>query len=237
MGKVLVTGGAQRLGREICLALADRGHSLVIHYRNSLELAKKVVSDCKERGGQAEIIYGDFSTHQATNDFIEEYHSRFSDTQGIVHNVGNYWIGPLLQTSFAKWESLFQVNCFAPFLISQSLISSLVKYQGSIIHIGNVGVVKGGPKKNAPAYFMTKESLWQLTQSLALELAPYHVNVNMVSPGMLENSVDLSQYIDKLPMKRAGKLSEVASLVVFLMEEKNRYITGQNIDVAGAFEL
>ena len=76
-----------------------------------------------------------------------------------------------------------------------------------------------------------------LTKTLAKELAPYKVRVNMVSPGLLENAVDLAENLPKMPMKRAGKLDEVAKAVAFLLDPSNEYITGQNLEVAGAARL
>ncbi len=232
---VLVTGGAKGVGEAISYALASEGHSIAVHYRNSKLDAQRVAEKCRQIGVQSEIIQGDFSTIPDLKTFVENYKNRFNDTKAIIHNVGKYLILPLLETSLEGLSDLFQENFLSPFYITKSLLSSLIASRGSIIHIGETGVAKGGPKREAPAYFMSKEALWQLTRSYALELAPYGVRVNMVSPGILENTIDSET--KNLPMKRAGKLEEIASLVAFLLREENHYITGQNIEVAGGFGL
>jgi NAD(P)-dependent dehydrogenase (short-subunit alcohol dehydrogenase family) len=84
---------------------------------------------------------------------------------------------------------------------------------------------------------MTKSNLWMFTRSLAKELAKDFVRVNMVSPGLLDISIDLKEYAATLPMKRPGSCKEVARVIAFLLEEESRYITGQNIEVSGGFGL
>ena len=83
---------------------------------------------------------------------------------------------------------------------------------------------------------MTKQGLWMLTVSLAQELAPFGVRVNMVSPGYLDIAVDLPS-ANQLPMQRPGYSFEVARVISFLIDPKSQYITGQNVEVSGGFSL
>ena len=87
------------------------------------------------------------------------------------------------------------------------------------------------------AYTFTKASLLMLTKALAKEYAPDGVTVNMVSPGHLDISVDLPEDLNTLPMKRPATCEEVARVVTFLLRDENNYLTGQNIDIAGALRL
>lgn len=230
MGWVLVTGGAKRLGAEICLQLASEGHRLVIHYCTSHREALMLADKCKG----SEIIQGDFSTPESFQTFMHNYQKRFSDTSGLINNVGIYLIKSALNTTLDEWKSLMHVNLTVPFLLCKELAPSIQQQQGSIINIGKVNAFSGSIY--SPIYNLTKASLYTLTKSLAREMAPFSVNVNMVSPGYLENSID-SPAPQTIPMQRAGKYAEVASLVAFLLENKNHYITGQNIEVAGGLHV
>lgn len=230
MGWVLVTGGAKRLGAEICLKLAAEGHSVVIHYNQSRQEAVELANKCKG----AEIIQGDFSTMHSFQTFVQNYLTRFPATSGLVNNVGIYLVKSALNTAFNEWENLLHINLTVPFLLCKELAPAIQQNQGSIVNIGKVGIFSGSVY--SPIYNLTKASLLQLTKSLAREMAPFSVNVNMVSPGHLENSIDLPP-LDTLPMKRAGKLSEAANVVAFLMQKENRYVTGQNIEVAGGLHV
>lgn len=229
----LVTGGARRLGAAICLALAEKGRSIVVHYHQSEEDANEIVEKCLAMGVQAESIQGDFSTLPQLEDFIHRYLERFPETTTLINNVGNYLIRSASKTTIEEWMSLFQVNLNTPFLLSKALIPSLIRHQGQIINIGVSGLNRHSANTYATAYYLTKGALWGLTLSLARELAPDQVKVNMISPGQLDISIDTHQ----IPMKRPGYCWEVCRMVNFLLEPQSQYITGQNIEVAGGLGL
>ncbi len=233
----LVTGAAKRLGAEICGQIAAQGYPVVIHYNTSQVEAEAAVTGLRRLGAKAECIQGDFSTPQSVQEFIERYTQRFPDTQNLINNVGNYLIKSALQTDQGEWLDLFQTNLNAPAALINALIPSIAKHKGNIINIGVTGIETPYADTYSPAYTITKFGLWLLTKSLAKELAAKQVRVNMVSPGLLENAVDLQQNLSKIPMQRPGKLEEVARVVLFLLDPASGYITGQNIEVAGAVRL
>lgn len=235
MAWTLVTGGAKRLGATLSLSLAKAGHDVVIHYQNSEDEAKKIMSECQKQGVKCAMIQGSFATSQETTDFAKRYMEQFPDTIHLINNVGNYLIKSALNTSLDEWNGLFQTNLTAPFILIKKLIPSLIKQQGSIINIGTSGILYPPANVQSTVYGLTKEGLWMLTRSLAKELAPQQVRVNMVSPGYLDIAVDLPKDLTTLPMKRAATCEEVGGVVTFLLKQK--YITGQNIEVAGGVGL
>lgn len=237
MGWVLVTGGAKRLGAEICRALAQQGHDIVVHYRASQQEALSVAQTCRSFGVAAEIVQGDLSSQAGVSDFLQRYLNDFSDTSHLVNNVGNYFTDSLQKTGVAQWHELFQVNVHAPFHLIHALLPGIKSVRGRIINIGTLGIHARGYRRSS-AYMITKESLLALTRSLAVELASDGVAVNMVSPGQLDISVDYTpEAAAALPMGRAGRVEEVARVVAFLLQPESGYITGQNIEVAGAYGL
>lgn len=233
----LITGGAKRLGAEICLALAKENHNIVIHYQHSKEEALNVVEKCKAFGVQATLIQGDFSTVESTQAFAKRYLKEFPLTKNIIHNVGNYFQGSPLQTPIHHWIELFQNNLYAPLILTQYCVEALKQHQGVVIHIGIAGIQHIRADTHSTAYACAKTGLWMLTKSLALELAPHCIRVNMVSPGYLNNSVDLPEHFKQIPMQRTGLPEEVATVVAFLLSDEAAYITGQNIEVAGGVRL
>ena len=232
----LVTGGAKRLGAEICQTLAASGHNIVVHYHNSHDDAINVQAACKKLGVEAELLQGDFSTQETTQKFIDAYLSQFTETEHLINNVGNYLIKSALNMPLKEWYDLFQTNLHAPFALIQALTPSLKKQQGSIVNIGIAGMNHLPADTYATAYSITKASLLMLTKSVAKELAPDHVRVNMVSPGYIDNAVDLPDP-SRLPMGRPATTQEVARAVEFLINKDNAYITGQNIEVSGGVRL
>lgn len=235
MSWTLVTGAAKGLGSAICLELAKRGYSLVIHYRESKAEAEDLKAECERLGSKAEIIKGDFST--GVLEFLEEYISRFPDTKNLINNVGNYHIGSALNTPIDIWQELFQTNFLSSLQIMQALTPSIIQAKGSIINIGVTGIQSVPADVYSPAYTSSKLSLWMATKSLAKELAGQGVRVNMISPGYLENAVDLPTNLSILPQGKPVTLRETAQLVAFLLDDANSSITGQNIEIAGAIRL
>lgn len=235
MAWTLVTGGAKRLGAEICRTLGQHGHSVLIHYHTSRQEACDLVNICQQEGVAAECIQGDFSSPEATAYFIQELLARFSSVENLVNNAGKYFVSSALNTPTEAWQELFQINLHAPTALIQALSPHIKQAQGNIINIGVSGNHSIRADNYFTAYRMAKMCLLMLTKSLAKELASFNVQVNMVSPGQLENSVDRPDP-SVLPMQRLGKLTEVARVVAFLLE-KDQYITGQNIEVAGGLGL
>ena len=236
MSWTLVTGAAKGLGSEICLELARRGHSIVIHYRESQREAEDLKRECLKLGVKAEIIKGDFSKEEDLLAFSKECMLRFPDMKNLINNVGNYYIGSTLETPIDLWKDLYQTNFFVPIQIIHSLMPSIVQLKGSIINIGVVGIHAVPADLYSPAYTSSKLALWMITKSLAKEYASKGVRVNMVSPGYLENAVDLPDNLSLLPQGRPVSLDETAKLVAFLLDE-NQSITGQNLEIAGGVRL
>ena len=110
----LVTGGAKRLGAELCVYLAEQGYSIIVHYHRSKKEALEVAARCQEKGVQAATIAGDFSSSETTMDFVSRYTDEFPETENLINNVGNYIIKSALQTNLKEWTDLFQTNFFTP---------------------------------------------------------------------------------------------------------------------------
>lgn len=237
MAWTLVTGGAKRLGAEICTVLAEEKHNILVHYLSSAHEAKEVVKACREMGVEAELIKGDFSTKEKTEAFIKEVLTHHPDIENLINNVGNFVVGSALKITPKVWYDLFQTNFHTPIALIQGLMPSIRKCHGSVINIGTAGMGSMRADIKYAPYTSTKAALLWLTKSLARELAPDGVRVNMVSPGQLDISVELSIDVSSIPMRRAGTCKEAAQIVAFLLRRENNYITGQNIEVAGGLSL
>ena len=233
----LVTGGAKHLGSVICKRLAQDGLSVVVHYKTSEKEAQQVVQECLHLGVDAECIQGDFSSFTSTQQFISDYQKRFPDTLNLINIVGNYLLGSSLETSVEQWIDLLHTNFQAPYQLIRSCLPTLKKNQGSIINLGVTGLNSFRADTYDTAYAITKSSLLMLTKSLAVELAPFQVRVNMVSPGYLEEAIDLPEDLSLLPMNRPATRIEVADAIAFIISDKAKYITGQNLEVGGGLRL
>lgn len=218
MRRVLVTGAAKGLGTTIAKRLSEEGYDLLLQYRT-------------EPGAYPGTwIQGDFSTPESTKEFVERIPKKH-EIVGVVNNVGHYITSSALQTSAEEFSTLFQANFFAPLEIVRALQESLEV----VVNIGTAGVTHFKAEHFSAAYFLSKQSLYSLTLCLARELAPRGIRVNMVSPGIMVNSVEGKER--PIPMGRLIELEEVAEQVAHLFTDACRSITGQNIEVSGGFKL
>lgn len=242
-----ITGARRGLGRALAFEAAVSRYSLILHCgrgRDDLAVEKKDIEMVKALEGlgvEVECLYCDFSDWKDLQTVCHSVLSR-TDIHLLVNCVGEFSIGAPSQMDVLEMERLFRVNFFSPCWLIQQLLPSLQREKGQIINIGSAGIGHVLADTFAPAYHLSKLSLLSWTKSLAKELAPVGVRVNMISPGKMENSVDL---IDNgladngfgLPMRRPASLQEITALFRFLLSEEAGYITGQNIEIAGGFRL
>lgn len=232
---ILVTGSAKGLGACLVKNLSLSGYGVLIHYRTSQDEAIALQKELKRQKKAVKIVQGDFSSKEQVSAFIANVEKTCPDIYGVVHNVGNFEKGSFLKTDFTNYEELWQVNVSAPYQISKALMPSIQKQKGHLIFLGIAGLENLRSDFHSSVYTLTKKSLRFFMKSLAKELAPFSVNVNMISPGYLEGSV--IQPKSSLPMGRMGTYQEIYQTLAFLLDDRNRYITGQDIEVAGATRL
>ncbi len=237
MSWTLITGGAHKLGAKIALKLAEQKRDLVIHFRTSEKEALSLVKKLQKFGVKAEAIQGDFTTPKTTEDFTKRYLKQFGKTEALVYNVGNSLRGSASEIASEDLNELFQTNVTSAMALIQALLPSLKREKGEILTIGMVGSATITSNSYAFGYNLSKQALWMLTKSLAKELAPHQVRVNMVSPGYMEESVELPEKMSHIPAGRLATFDEVARAVAFLMDPASSYITGQNLEVAGGVRL
>jgi len=232
----LITGSSVRVGRAVALHLAREGWFVHVHARTRTAQAEETLEEVLRCGGQGAIVTGDIATRQG----CQALFSQVDPDRGLdllVNNIGVYRTGPLAGLSVDDWDAMMRTNLDGTFHCSQ-LALPLLREGGSIVNVGYVGVASLAGTTKTAAYSATKAGILVLTKSLALELAPRRIRVNMVSPGQLDNSVDLPEdYARRIPLGRPGTSEEVAGLVSWLASEAGSYVTGQNIDVAGGLML
>lgn len=237
MSWVVVTGGAKGIGAAICRELARLGYNLVVHYRTSSKEAEEVVQNCRQLGVQAISIQGNFSFQEGVKQFAEEVLESAPKIGGLVNGVGPYLQRALLETGAEEVAHLFQTNLYAPMELIRLFSGALIAERGRVVQLGLAGLSPFRDDRRAAAYRITKLALWGYTRAIAHELAPKGVTVNMVSPGQTESSVDLKGEHKKLPMGRPATIDEIALSVVHFFRSEATYITGQNIEIAGAYAL
>ena len=234
----LVTGSAKRLGRELALRLAAVGYFTWVHFLSSRREAAATLAEIERRGGRGALVSGDVSARKDVRALVARVKAESGRLDVLVNNVGIYRPGDLLDYPVEDFEDTLRTNLLGSYDLIQRALPLFPRSGGAVINIGYAGVESSGATIHNTAYLISKSGLLILTKSLAVALGPRNVRVNMVSPGILSNSVELPRRPrDYVPQGRLGRLEDVCNAVEFLVSAKAAYITGVNLDVAGGYML
>ena len=233
----LVTGSAKGVGKAILLGLAREGFDVAVHYRSSSDEADKVAVEAEEQGVRAVTFQADVTVEDEARRLVDEVHERFGRLDVLVNNVGDYHHGPLGQLSGQTWRYMFESNLHSTFYTCQQAVPHLRESGrgGRIVNIGYAGAELVKARPGIVAYGIAKTGVILYSKSLAKVEAAHGLTVNVVSPGVLENSV--TKPVDEVPMGRLGRLEELVAAVRFLVSEEAAYVTGTTLEVAGGWNV
>jgi NAD(P)-dependent dehydrogenase (short-subunit alcohol dehydrogenase family) len=233
----VVTGGARRLGRQLCLALAARGYDVVIVYRTSEGEARALAQEIVDTGRRARALAADVGVNAEVAAVFSDIGAREGRVDLLVNNVGNYNPQHVTALDPRVWDATLSTNLSGAFYCCFHALA-LMRPGSSIVNIGTAGLEGTRANVRGADYYVSKTGLLTLTRALAAGYAERNIRVNMVSPGQLENSVDLPSPAEIgrwVPLGRAGSLDDVSQAVLYLLEAT--YVTGVNLDVAGGYRL
>ncbi len=233
----VVTGGARRLGRHLCTALAARGYDVVILYRESEADARSLERQIADTGRRARALVVDVSVNTQVATVFADIAAHEGRVDLLVNNVGNYNPQHVTKLDPSVWDATLATNLSGAYYCCFHALA-LMASGGSIVNIGMAGLEGIRANVHGADYYVSKTGLLVLTRALAAAYAEKNIRVNMVSPGQLDNSVDLPSPEDIgrwVPLGRAGALHDIAQAVGYLLEAS--YVTGVNIDVAGGYRL
>ena len=233
----VVTGGARRLGRHLCARLAARGYDIVILYRGSEADARSLEDEIRATGRRARALAVDVGVSAQVAAVFEDIANGEGRVDLLVNNVGNYNPQHVTKLDPAVWDATLSTNLSGAYYCCYHAIA-LMRDGGSIVNIGMAGLEGIRANVRGTDYFVSKTGLLVLTRALAAAYAKQHIRVNMVSPGQLDNSVDLpppEEIGRSIPLGRAGALADISQAVEYLLDAT--YVTGVNIDVAGGYRL
>jgi 3-oxoacyl-[acyl-carrier protein] reductase len=240
-GKVaLVTGGAKNIGRAIAFALADAGASIAIVTRRDQAAADATVTALRSRGVAAEAFLSDVADEASVNATVNAVVKRFGRLDILVNNAAVRTEVAFAELSFGEWRRIIGIALDGAFLCAKAALSPLAASgAGTIINIGGLTAYTGG--EHRAHVIAAKAGLDGLTRALAVELAPQGINVNLVSPGLIETvragGTPQHHKTHGTLVGRRGTPEEVASMVRYLVGPGGRYITGQTIHVNGGAYL
>ena len=236
----IVTGGARGIGRAIVLGLAGCGAKVVVGSRTQAEL-DAVASEIRATGGDVLTLVTDLMDTQQISDLVTATKEKYGRIDILVNNSARSFMRSLMEVREDGYDKIFDVNVKAAFLLSRETAKVMMDQGGGrIVNITTVGAVRGG--SGMGLYHASKAALNMLTKCMAVEWAPYNINVNAVGPGLTKTA--FSQPIwsnpevekgiaSRIPKGRLAEPEEIVGSVLFLCSDDSSYITGTTIYVDG----
>ncbi|HEX3985162.1 MAG TPA: 3-oxoacyl-[acyl-carrier-protein] reductase [Acidobacteriaceae bacterium] len=238
----LVTGASQGIGRACALALGKAGARVALAARNGEKL-NQVAAEIASQGGAAAVFTLDLASEDSIKACAKAAIAHFGSVEVLVNNAGITRDTLALRMKRSDWDDVLQTNLTGTFLMTQAMLSPMLKARwGRIINITSV-VGETGQAGQAN-YAASKAGLIGLTKSLARELASRNITANAVAPGYIETPMTAvldekqrSTMLTQIPLGRAGTDADIAGAVCFLASEEASYITGHVLDVNGGMYM
>lgn len=247
---VLVAGAGRNSGREIALTLAREGANVVLVARQRKAELDGVAAECEALGAKTVPLLADLTDPQECNRVVAAGTERIGPIDTLVSVLAIRPHHHLVDTSYEEWQQVFNVNLHSTFYLAKALVPGMIERGfGNIIALGGVASLRAQPMR--PGVVASKFALLGLIKSMALDLGVHGIRANLVAPGFIENKranpewypegesgdTHTPQQIEKTPLRREGRSSEVAQAVLFLASERSSFTTGESLACSGGRHL
>ncbi len=235
-GKIaLVTGGAKRIGRAVCLSLASEGVNIIIHYRKSESEARDLKIELDKFSVKSWLLKADFKNQDEYENIIDLAVEKSGGIDFLINSASTFNESTVWNLTREGFIEDLIINAWVPFSLSRSFTEKIKK--GCIINLLDTRI-KGFDFKHT-GYIISKQVLESFTRVMALEFAP-EIRVNGIAPGLIlppqkEGEPFMDELAASIPLKKHGNLNNITDSVIFLL--KNDFISGQVIYVDGGKSL
>lgn len=238
-----VTGAAKGIGKGTAVELASRG--IKVYVTDLLDdVGEKTVEEINNSGGEAVYKHLDASNKEAIHQVIDDIMKTDGRLDYAVNNAGiGGVLAPMHDLDLDKWQRMMDINLTGVFLCMQAELKAMLKTGGgSIVNIASLAGLNGMPY--GCSYSAAKHGVIGLSKSAAGEYGKHNIRVNSMCPGFTQTDIldgvpdeilDLSTKF-RVPLKRIGKVSEIAKSIAFLLSDDASYITGMSMNVGGGFQ-
>jgi len=237
----LVTGSSRGIGRAIATALSREGWAVCINYIRQKDAAEQLVRQLQSEGHAAMAVQADVADRAAVEAMVRAAEATLGPIGLLVNNAGIAGQGLFQDETTEQWDRCMDVNLRGARNAIQAVLPHMLhEKRGCIVNISSMWGLRGASCE--VTYSCTKAALVALTRSLALELAPSHIRVNCVAPGVIRTDMvtglgqdTLDALTEQTPLGRLGTPEDIAHAVAFFASEKASFITGQVLTVDGGF--
>lgn len=236
---VIVTGGTRGIGRGIAEAFLKNGATVIATYAGNDAAAAKMKADNSGFEGKIHVYKCDVRDEAAVIDFYKIVEEKFPKIEVLINNSGIRKDQVTAMMSLLEWNDVISTNLTGTFLMSKHAVLQFMKNRyGRIVNMSSIGGSLGLPGQ--ANYAASKAGQIAISKSLSKEVAKRGITVNNVCPGFIDTELlaDLpeeqrKEYMKDVPMKRFGKVEEVAAAVLFLASKEASYITGASLEISG----
>jgi NAD(P)-dependent dehydrogenase (short-subunit alcohol dehydrogenase family) len=234
----LVTGGAQRVGRALALALARDGFAVAVHYRDSREAAEDLVGQIRAKGGTAVALAADLADEGAATALLPLAEREIGPVGCLVNNAAVFVNDTAETATRESWDLHLAINLRAPFVLIQNFAARLPAHLGGVV----INLLDQRVWSLTPyfvSYTVAKAGLWTLTQTMALALAP-RIRVNAIGPGPTlpsprQTPEQFVRQCEVMPLRRGTSPQEIAAAMRFILSAPA--MTGQMVALDGGQHL
>ena len=243
---VLVTGGAQGIGKEICLTCAREGAKIIVNYVNfgdNKKIAEATKSELEAIGATVMLAQANVASFEETETMFKEIIKEFGRIDVLVNNAGITKDGLLMRMKENDFDAVIDVNLKGTFNCMKNVTRQMMRQKnGRIINMSSVVGVHGNAGQLN--YSASKAGIIGMTKSLAKEMASRNITVNAIAPGFIETDMTgqldenvKKQILSGIPANCLGNVNDIAQTALFLASNGARYITGQVIGVDGGMGI
>lgn len=239
----LVTGASKGLGRAIAIRLAEQGVRVAVNYNSSPDAAGDVVEAITGAGGSAFAVHADVADLDQVAAMVTRVEEELGAVEILVNNAGIINDQLLMRMSDEAWRQVIDINLNGTFYCTRAVLRNMVRARwGRVINIGSVVGLRGNPAQTN--YSASKAAIIGFTKALAKEVANRNITANVVNPGYFETETtsiltdeQKARWLSVIPQGHFGEADDVAHMVVYLADEKAKYVTGQVINVDGGMAV
>jgi len=235
----LVTGGAKGIGAACCLLLAKSGARVAVNYRSSSTAAEQLVERIESEGGRAIACQADVTSDEAVEAMIANVQTTLGPIDLLVNNAGIFDFVSHEETTPRQWQRTLDINLTGCYRVTWAVKAGMIERQfGRIVNMSSISALRARPM--SIAYAVSKAGMTALTKSLAEAVAPHNIRVNAVAPGLIDTEIIkdvdadvVNSIVANTPLGRLGQPDDIAEVVLFLLSERSRFMTGQTIVASG----
>ena len=239
----LITGAARGIGKALALKFAQEGANVAFTDLVIDENGKETEKEIAAYGVKAKGYASNAADFAQTKDVVTEIHKEFGAIDILVNNAGITKDGLMMRMTEQQWDAVIAVNLKSAFnFINATLPIMMRQRSGSIINMASVVGVHGNAGQ--ANYAASKAGLIALAKSIAQEVGSRGIRANAIAPGFIETAmtdalpVEVRQeWAKKIPLRRGGKVDDIANVATFLASDMSSYVTGQVIQVDGGMNM